>query len=83
MWIPCLCVTCGCPIGDIGTLFRHLRAKRVQEVLAARGTTATQAAVDAGLQIDCEDILDRLGLPPERSCCRGHLVTAVLFSDFY
>lgn len=83
MHIPPTCLTCGCPIGDVGTLYRHLRIKRIKEALAARGTTATQAAIDAGLQIDCGDILERLGIPEERDCCRGCLVTTVSFEDLY
>jgi DNA-directed RNA polymerase subunit N (RpoN/RPB10) len=81
MLVPILCLTCGCPIGDKEDIFRHLRAERVRSILKERGTTATQAAVDGGLQIDCEDILDLLGIVHD--CCRGHLVSAMVFSDYY
>jgi DNA-directed RNA polymerase subunit N (RpoN/RPB10) len=83
MLTPVVCLTCGCALGDKEDLFRHLRGARVREVLAARGTTATQAAADAGLQIDCSDILTLLGIPEERECCRGHLVSAMIFFDYY
>ena len=81
MLVPVTCFTCGNPIGDIEDLFRNLRAARVREILAERGTTATQAAVDADLQIDCSEILDRLGI--KRDCCRKCLVTAMIFTDYY
>jgi len=81
MLTPILCITCGCPIGDVEDLFRHLRAEKTRALLGERGTAANQAAVDSGLQVDCEDILDLLGIAHD--CCRGHLVTAVVFPDWY
>ena len=81
MLVPVLCFTCGCPIGDVEDLFHHMRAARVRPILAERGTTATQAASDTGLQIDCSDILDQLGIIHD--CCRKTLVSAMIFSDYY
>lgn len=81
MLVPVICFTCGNPIGDVEDLFRALRSARVREILAERGTTATQAAVDADLQINCSDILDRLGIKCD--CCRKCLVTAMIFADYY
>jgi DNA-directed RNA polymerase subunit N (RpoN/RPB10) len=81
MLIPILCFSCGCAIGDRGDLFRHMRAKRVEQILKGRGTIARQAAIDVGLQIDCSDILDKLGVVND--CCRTHLVIAMEFGDYY
>lgn len=81
MLVPVLCFTCGYPVGDVEDLFHHMRAARVRAVLAERGTVAAQAATDAGLQIDCGDILDRLGV--EHDCCRMTLVTAMIYTDLY
>ena len=81
MLCPVVCFTCGCPVGDVEDIFRHMRAARVRGILAERGTAATQAAVDAGLQVDCGDILDRLGI--DHDCCRKTLVTAMVFRDYY
>jgi DNA-directed RNA polymerase subunit N (RpoN/RPB10) len=81
MLVPILCFSCGCPIGDKEDLFRHMRAVRVREVLAARGTAPTQAPIDAGLQIECADILEQLGIVND--CCRAHLITAMNFADYY
>ena len=81
MLTPVLCFTCGFPIGDVEVLFQHMRADRIREILAKRGTTATQAAVDAGLQFDCGDILDKLKVTHD--CCRKALVTAMIFTDYY
>ena len=81
MLTPVVCVTCGCPIGDREDLFRHMRTQRVREILASRGTTPAQASADAGLQIECGDILDALEVRNE--CCRAHLTTAMIFSDYY
>ena len=81
MLVPVLCFTCGCPTGDVDCIFRHLRAARVRTILGERGTTATQAAIDAGLQIDCSEDLTRLGITND--CCRKVLSTAMIFSDYY
>jgi len=81
MLTPVLCFTCGCPVGDVEDLFRHMRTALVRETLAERGTTATQAAADAGLRIDVRDILERLGIVND--CCRKSLVTAMIFADNY
>jgi len=81
MLVPVTCFTCGGPTGDVEDLFRHMRAKRVAAALGARGTAATHAAADAGLRVDCSDILDRLGITAD--CCRKVLVTAMDFSDYY
>jgi hypothetical protein len=81
MHCPVLCFSCGYPVGDVEALFRHMRAARVRSALARRGTAATQAAVDAGLQVDCGDILDRLKI--SNDCCRKTLVTAMVFRDYY
>ena len=58
-----------------------MREERVREVLGERDTTAAQAAVDAGIRIDCGDILDTLGI--HRPCCRTHAVTSMGFCDVY
>ncbi|NBQ42410.1 MAG: hypothetical protein EBU23_07705 [Mycobacteriaceae bacterium] len=81
MLVPVTCFTCGCPVGDVEDLYRHKRAALVRTILAERGTAATQASVDAGLQIDCSHILDDLGVVG--ICCRKVLVSAMIFSDYY
>jgi len=81
MLCPVLCFTCGYPVGQIEDIFGHLRAAKVKKILSERKTTATQAAVDAGLQIDCSDILDKLNIM--HACCRKTLVTAMIFADYY
>lgn len=81
MLVPIVCFTCGCPVGDREDLFRHMRAELVRRVLGERGTAPTQAAIDAGLRVDCADILDLLGVVND--CCRLHLVTAMVFADYY
>jgi DNA-directed RNA polymerase subunit N (RpoN/RPB10) len=81
MLTPIVCMTCGLPLGDIDDLFQRARAARVRAVLARRDTAATQAAADAGLQIDCGDILLSLGVV--KDCCRMHLVTNMCFCDYF
>jgi DNA-directed RNA polymerase subunit N (RpoN/RPB10) len=81
MLVPIVCFTCGLPLGDVEDLFLTLRAEKVRKELEARGTVATQAAFDAGLQVECADILDELGIVYD--CCRTHLVTAMIFTDYY
>lgn len=81
MLIPVCCFTCGLPIDDRGELFLKMRNEKVKAIMAERGTVSTQAMIDSGLQIECEDILVKLGF--DHHCCRNHLVTAMLFSDVY
>jgi DNA-directed RNA polymerase subunit N (RpoN/RPB10) len=81
MLVPVLCFTCGLPIGEVDDLFRGMREALVRAALAGRDTTATQAAVDAGLQIDCGPLLDALGITHD--CCRKSIVTAMHFCDYY
>ena len=81
MLVPIVCCTDGYPIGDVACLFQLMRARRIAEVLGARGTVAAHAASDAGLQIDCSDILDRLGV--KHDCCRKTLATAMLFDQYF
>ncbi len=79
MLVPIVCITCGCPIGDVADLYRVLRAKRVKEVLAKTSRTPFHASGD--LQIDCTDIFDRLKI--RSPCCRTHLTTSMVFTDYY
>lgn len=78
---PVICFTCGFPIGEFDDVFRHMRAELVRKTLAGRGTLAPQAAVDAGLRVDCGPILDQLGIVHD--CCRKCLVTAMSYTDYY
>jgi DNA-directed RNA polymerase subunit N (RpoN/RPB10) len=81
MLTPIICFDCGLSVGDKEDLFRHMRAERVKEALASHGTIAAQAAADAGLQIDCKDILDLLDV--HMDCCRARLVSALIFTDLH
>jgi hypothetical protein len=81
MYTVVTCTTCGCPVGDVAVFYHQERIALVREILAKRGTEATHAAVDAGLQIDCSDILNRLAIIND--CCRKSLVTGMNFNDYY
>ena len=81
MLVPVICFTCGFPTGDVEDMFHKMRAERVRAVFGERGGSAAQAGSDAGLQIDCGDILTQLGI--NHDCCRVSLVTAMIFSDYY
>ena len=82
MLIPVRCMTCGLgTIGAVATLFRRLRAERTRKILAERGTLPVWAAIDPELSVPVGDILDRLGVAAD--CCRMHLATAMVFSDYY
>jgi DNA-directed RNA polymerase subunit N (RpoN/RPB10) len=81
MLTPIVCFDCGLPVGDKEDLFRHMRAERVKATLTEHGTIATHALTDAGLQIDCQDILEALGV--HMDCCRKTLVSALIFTDLH
>lgn len=81
MLVPVRCFTCGCSIGHVSAVFAHARQKMVKAKLGARDTIPMQAAVDAGLQLACGEILDRLAITHD--CCRKTLVTSMCFQDYY
>lgn len=81
MLIPIVCLTCGFPLGDVEDLYLAMKTERVRETLRARNTDAAFALVDPGLQIDCADILDLLGVT--NRCCRGCLISSMRFEDLY
>jgi DNA-directed RNA polymerase subunit N (RpoN/RPB10) len=81
MLTPIVCFDCGLPVGDKEDLFRHMRAERVKKVLAEHGTTAAHALTDAGLQIDCSEIMAALGV--HMDCCRKTLATALIYTDIH
>lgn len=81
MLTPIICFDCGRSVGDKEDLFRYMRAERVKKVLSEHGTIAAQAPADAGLQIDCSDILTDLEV--HMDCCRKTLVSALIFADIH
>jgi DNA-directed RNA polymerase subunit N (RpoN/RPB10) len=80
MLIPVQCAECGWDTGCMEDLFLHMRGKLVEKALAARGTAVSQTAVDNGLQIECGEILDALGLHAD--CCRKTMTTSMQFLDY-
>lgn len=74
------CIACGFPLGDVYDIFARMRAQLTQATLQDRDTDAAFAPVDAGLQIDCSAIFDKLGIKLE--CCRMHLATGMNFSEY-
>lgn len=81
MLVPIRCITCGLPIGDVAVIFRRIRFRRAKEELKDRGVIPTQAAIDAALQINMEDVLDALGITNDH--CRRTLTSAMCFQDYY
>jgi len=81
MLTPVVCFDCGLPVGDEEDLFREMRAELVERVLRERGTDPASAPADAGLQIDCGEILDELNV--HMGCCRTRLISALIFTDLH
>ena len=81
MLTPVICFTCGCSVGHVEELFRVMRTRKIIKELELRNTIPTHAAIDAGLQIDMSDILDKLNIRYE--CCRIRLATAMIHKDYY
>lgn len=81
MLTPVRCFTCGSSTGHVATVFAHERRRRAKAALTERGTVPNMAMVDAGLQLACGDVLDRLKI--DRDCCRKTLITAMIFQDHY
>lgn len=81
MLIPAVCFTCGGPVGQVEDLFLAMRARLVAATLGARQTTPTQAAVAAGLRVDCTPIFEALRV--DNDCCRTRLATGMEFQDYY
>ena len=81
MLTPVRCFTCGSSTGHVAVVFATERRRRAKEALAARNTAPSMAMVDAGLDLACGDLLDRLQIP--RDCCRKTLLTAMIYQDHY
>lgn len=73
-----LCTSCGLPIGDVAGLFQAARAALVAASLEAEDVAPAFAPV-AGLQIECGQILDGLGVT--ELCCRVHLMSGMEFHE--
>ena len=85
MFTPVRCHTCGMPTGELAPFFRAALKARAEAVLGERRADPLSACVDAGLQLESEDLLEALGVvaPLYGDCCRKTLVTAVHFLDHY
>lgn len=81
MLIPILCITCGSPIGDKEELFIRLKYEKIKKMLADKNIDIDSAPYAKDLQIGCDDILDQLHI--NKDCCRAHMISAMLFSDWY
>lgn len=81
MLTPIRCITCGSSIGDIAPFFQILKSRKIEAALTERDTNPNMAIVDAGLQVECKDILESLGV--KYDCCRMHLISTMQFNDYY
>ena len=80
MITPIRCFTCGYPIGRVAVVFRSIRARLVKEFLKAHPLVATQAAIDATLQLDMSGHFARLAVTND--CCKVHLGCAMDLRDY-
>jgi DNA-directed RNA polymerase subunit N (RpoN/RPB10) len=81
MLVPVVCFTCGSPVGQVEDLFLAMRGRLVEAALGARQVSPTQAAVAAGLRVDCTPIFEALRV--DNDCCRTRLATAMEFQSYY
>lgn len=80
MHISVLCHSCGSPIGDVAHEYLAMLKERVAEFQTKTGILATKMPDDPSIQIDVEDILDKLWV--DADCCRMHLITTIDFRDY-
>lgn len=71
MLVPILCFTCGLPLADKEDIFNELKAEKIK---AIKNYTND-------IELDCSDILNMLDITND--CCRMHMITPLLFDDFY
>ena len=81
MLTPIVCFGCGGSIGEKAELFRQARADPVKAKLEETNTAAEMAAVRQDVYTDCQALF--VALQVFRSCCRTHLSTAMVQSDYY
>ena len=81
MLTPIVCFGCGGSIGEKAELFRQARADQVKAKLAETDTAPEMAAVRQDVYGDCQHLFNILQV--HRDCCRTHLATAMVQSDFY
>ena len=83
MLVPIRCFTCGLSLGDLAPIYTFIRQKRMVALYGhPDATTApTQAAVDPNQTKNIMgDVLEAFGVT---KCCRTHLVTAMIFTEYY
>lgn len=73
MLVPILCFTCGCPLADKEDLFNYLKTQKMNNQNTENSKNITS--------IDCMDIFDKLDIPND--CCRMHMISNMLFTDYY
>ena len=81
MLTPVVCFSCGTSIGHIAELFRKLREKRVREDLDGKHISPEMSAIRLDSNLDMTDRFNILQI--SQSCCRTHLASAAVVSDYY
>jgi DNA-directed RNA polymerase subunit N (RpoN/RPB10) len=78
---PVLCFTCGKSLGDIAPFYHYIRRTRVQRHYDELGVAPTRRIPAPGVEIPLmADVLDALRVT---ECCKTHLVTTLVFTDYY
>jgi len=76
------CPSCGEPIGSVYDAFHAIRTHMLEKELAKLGKVdLTAVSVDEVVQLDLDDIFNKLGLSRERWCCRQRITTNVNMHD--
>ena len=71
------CVTCGYCIGQVATLFEHLKKELLEQHRRKKGIALVMLGSDLAFDFNCEDIFKALKI--EHDCCRMHLLTYKIF----
>jgi DNA-directed RNA polymerase subunit N (RpoN/RPB10) len=72
MLVPIVCFSCGLPLCDKFDIYHELKKQKIEEL------TKNNSSLE---NIDCIDIL--ISLDITNDCCKMHLISTVLFNDYY
>jgi DNA-directed RNA polymerase subunit N (RpoN/RPB10) len=86
MLVPIQCMSCGCAIGDKEDLFRHMVGEMSLPIHRFQDDRPPTIPGQAEPIVDPEStgrdaIFELLGI--YHDCCRTHLISAMIFTDYY
>jgi DNA-directed RNA polymerase subunit N (RpoN/RPB10) len=81
MFCSVICFTCGLPVGHLNDIYDEAKAEKLRKYLSETGINPSDASIAPEMQIDCQDIFERLGV--WNDCCRMRLTCKMTYTSYY